>query len=98
MPIVFMSDISQFPDDYVPASIEHPDPEVMQMTAILMNADEECPGWYDAIEGATQGHAYYEETYRNSIARYTDMAVAVLAALKGGTYDIPVNENNPVQE
>lgn len=80
MSIIFASDLHTYPDDYTPPSIDHPDPEVMRLAKILMDADVECQGWEYAYKGATQGSNYYEEPYRHEIRRYIDMAESVLKA------------------
>ena len=82
MNVIFASDLHHYPEDYEPPRIDHPDPEVLRMTKVLMDADVECQGWEYAYKGATQGGNYYEETYRHEIRRYIEMAEAVLRMWK----------------
>lgn len=76
--IAFASDLHQYPDDYEPPSIEHPDPEVMRLAKILMDASPDVNGWDYSVKGATQGSAYHEEPYRHQIRMYIDLAETVL--------------------
>ena len=78
MTIVFASRWHQYPDDYVPPSIEHGNPQVLAMAEILMDADVDANDWHKAIRGATQGSDYHEEPYRREIQRYISMAEEVL--------------------
>ena len=59
----------------------------MTFARILLNAssdhrNENPSGWDYQMRGATQGHEYYEQPYRHTIAEYIAMAVDVIAALR----------------
>lgn len=77
MPFIFASDLWQRPDGYEPPVIHHDDPLVMEIAKAIMDANPDTQGWDYQMRGATQGHEYYEATYRQVIADHIQMAVAV---------------------
>ena len=81
MTIVFMSDLWNPGEDYTPPAITHPDERVMQLTRALMAIDPESETYEYNVKGATQGVAYYEATYRSTIADYIERAVKLKAIL-----------------